>query len=81
MVNAIDAKDRYTHGHSSRVAEYSRKIAQKKGMSRTECETVYYMALLHDVGKIGIAESIINKEGKLTAAVSLVDGLWEKRVR
>ncbi|MBP0962413.1 MAG: HD-GYP domain-containing protein [Oscillospiraceae bacterium] len=67
LVNAIDAKDRYTHGHSARVAEYSRKLAEMGGMSRSECENVYYAALLHDVGKIGISESIITKDGKLTS--------------
>ncbi|MCR5688469.1 MAG: HD-GYP domain-containing protein [Lachnospiraceae bacterium] len=66
LVNAIDAKDRYTHGHSSRVAEYSRRMAELSGKSSAECEEIYYVALLHDVGKIGIPESIINKEGKLT---------------
>ena len=66
LVNAIDAKDKYTHGHSARVAEYSRKIAQLSGKSEEECDEIYYAALLHDVGKIGISEKIINKEGKLT---------------
>ena len=66
LVNAIDAKDAYTHGHSSRVAEYSRKIAELCGKTPKECDEIYHIALLHDVGKIGIAESIINKEGKLT---------------
>ena len=66
LVNAIDAKDKYTHGHSSRVAEYSKKIAELSGMSPAECDEVYYCALLHDVGKIGIPEHIINKVGKLT---------------
>lgn len=66
LVNAIDAKDKYTHGHSSRVAEYSRRIAEFSGKSSAECNEIYHIALLHDVGKIGIAESIINKEGKLT---------------
>ncbi|MCR5301305.1 MAG: HD-GYP domain-containing protein [Lachnospiraceae bacterium] len=66
LVNAIDAKDQYTHGHSSRVAEYSRKIAQEAGKSSRQCDDIYYVALLHDVGKIGIPEKIINKEGKLT---------------
>ncbi len=66
LVNAIDAKDKYTHGHSSRVADYSRKIAEKAGKSQRECDDIYYVALLHDVGKIGIPASIINKEGKLT---------------
>ncbi len=66
LVNAIDAKDKYTHGHSSRVADYSRKIAEQLGKSARECDNIYYVALLHDVGKIGIPEHIINKEGKLT---------------
>ncbi len=66
LVNAIDAKDVYTHGHSSRVADYSKMIAKMSGMSSSECEEIYYVALLHDVGKIGISEDIINKAGKLT---------------
>lgn len=66
LVNAIDSKDRYTHGHSSRVADYSRAIAELSGMSEEDCEKVYYSALLHDVGKIGIPDSIINKDGRLT---------------
>ena len=66
LVNAIDAKDKYTHGHSSRVGEYSRKIAEYAGKSEQECQEIYYAALLHDVGKIGIPKDIINKEGKLT---------------
>lgn len=67
LVNSIDAKDTYTHGHSSRVAEYSRKIAELIGKSESECSEIYYAALLHDVGKIGVPESIINKQGKLTS--------------
>ena len=66
LASAIDAKDRYTHGHSSRVAMYSQMIARQAGKSEEECEEVYFAALLHDVGKIGIADSIINKDGKLT---------------
>lgn len=66
MANAIDSKDNYTHGHSARVAEYSRKLAELSGMSEEECNKVYYSALLHDVGKIGIPDTIINKDGKLT---------------
>ena len=66
LANAIDAKDRYTRGHSARVAMYSRMIAEKAGFTEEECEQVYYAALLHDVGKIGIHEDIINKVGKLT---------------
>ncbi|MBQ4312439.1 MAG: HD-GYP domain-containing protein, partial [Oscillospiraceae bacterium] len=66
LVNAIDTKDKYTHGHSSRVAEYSRRLAEMNHMSEDECNMVYYTALLHDVGKIGVPNSIINKAGKLT---------------
>lgn len=66
LANAIDAKDKYTHGHSTRVAEYSKKIAELAGKNEKECEEVYFAALLHDVGKIGIPDKIINKEGKLT---------------
>ncbi|MBO6260503.1 MAG: hypothetical protein J6N47_06720 [Lachnospiraceae bacterium] len=54
LVNAIDAKDRYTHGHSARVAEYSRKIAELAGKNAEECDFIYYAALLHDVVRRGI---------------------------
>ncbi len=66
LASAIDAKDKYTKGHSSRVAEYSKKIAEQVGKNPQECEEIYYAALLHDVGKIGISRSILNKNGKLT---------------
>lgn len=66
LVNAIDAKDIYTRGHSSRVALYSRMIAQRAGLDEKECSDVYFAALLHDVGKIGIPDEIINKRGTLT---------------
>lgn len=66
LANAIDAKDKYTHGHSTRVAALSRQIAKKAGMTGRDCDQVYFAALLHDIGKIGIRDDIINKEGKLT---------------
>ena len=66
LASAIDAKDTYTHGHSSRVAEYSREIARRAGKSEAECRDIYLSALLHDVGKIGVPNSIINKKGRLT---------------
>ena len=66
LVEAIDAKDTYTKGHSKRVAKYSKKIAEKAGKSKNELEEIYFIALLHDVGKIGIPDSIINKTGTLT---------------
>ena len=66
LASAIDAKDTYTHGHSARVASYSRLIARMSGKDEKECEEIYYAALLHDIGKIGVSDEIINKEGKLT---------------
>ena len=66
LAGAIDAKDKYTHGHSSRVAQYSRAIAQLAGKSEQECDEIYYAALVHDVGKIGISDTVINKKGRLT---------------
>ena len=66
LSNAIDAKDTYTNGHSRRVAEYSREIARRYGFNENEQEQVYMIGLLHDVGKIGIPDTILNKPGKLT---------------
>ena len=66
LVNAIDAKDAYTSGHSARVAAYSVAIARRMGKDAEFIENLYYIGLLHDVGKIGIAGSIINKPGKLS---------------
>ena len=66
LASAIDAKDKYTHGHSSRVAGYSKMIAKMSGKDDKECEEIYYAALLHDIGKIGVPDEIINKKGKLT---------------
>ena len=66
LANAIDAKDEYTHGHSMRVAEYSKQIAMEAGKSKEFCIDIYFTGLLHDVGKIGIPNYIINKQGKLT---------------
>lgn len=66
LAMTIDAKDKYTNGHSTRVAKYSRMIAERIGYSTEDLQTIYYMGLLHDIGKIGIADTIINKDGKLT---------------
>lgn len=66
LSRAIDAKDEYTHGHSARVAIYATQIAKEAGKSDEECEKVYFAALLHDVGKIGVPDAIINKAGRLT---------------
>lgn len=66
LSEAVDAKDRYTSGHSKRVAEYARTIAARMGKSPEEQEEIYRAGLLHDVGKIRIPELVINKPGKLT---------------
>jgi HD-GYP domain-containing protein (c-di-GMP phosphodiesterase class II) len=62
----IDAKDGYTHRHSERVAALSRRIALEIGLSADEQQTVQLAALLHDVGKIAVPDSILNKPGRLT---------------
>lgn len=66
LARTIDAKDSYTNGHSQRVADYSKEIARRLGKSEQFQHEIYYMGLLHDIGKIGIPDHIINKEGKLT---------------
>lgn len=66
LAEAIDAKDTYTNGHSDRVAAYSREIAKRYGYTEKEQDDIYMMGLLHDVGKIGVPDEIINKKGKLT---------------
>lgn len=65
--STIDAKDNYTRGHSARVAEYAREIAKRTGYSEQAQEDIYMLGLLHDVGKIGIPDSLINKPSHLTA--------------
>ena len=66
LAAAIDAKDKYTNGHSSRVAEYSKMIAARSGYSKAEQDEIYLIGLLHDVGKIGVPDEVINKPSKLT---------------
>ena len=66
LADAIDAKDTYTNGHSGRVAAYSREIARRFGYSSKKEKDIYMMGLLHDVGKIGIPDAIINKPARLT---------------
>jgi len=65
LAGTIDAKDKYTKGHSTRVAQYAVKIAEKLGKSKKEQEDIYYLGLLHDIGKIGIPDGIINKTTRL----------------
>ena len=66
LANSIDAKDAYTMGHSERVAKYSVEIGKKLNLTEEESKNLYIGALLHDIGKIGISEAIINKTDKLT---------------
>lgn len=66
FANMIDAKDSYTNGHSQRVAIYSRELAKRLGLSEEEQQNIYYIALLHDIGKIGIPDSVLKKKGSLT---------------
>jgi HD-GYP domain-containing protein (c-di-GMP phosphodiesterase class II) len=70
LTSSIDAKDRYTHGHSERVALISRwiaeRIAEKLDLSQKYVYQVYLAGLMHDVGKIGVDEAVLRKEGKLT---------------
>ena len=62
----VEAKDQYTRGHSDRVSEYSVLIGDKLGLPRKDLETLRLGGLLHDIGKIGISDTILTKPGKLT---------------
>jgi energy-coupling factor transport system substrate-specific component len=66
IANTVDAKDERTSLHSQRVAEYSVMIARELGKSDEECDILRKTALLHDIGKIGIPDKVLNKPGKLT---------------
>ncbi|MCR5432619.1 MAG: response regulator [Lachnospiraceae bacterium] len=65
LAKAIDAKDNYTNGHSGRVAAYAREISRRIGYNDEQQNAVYMMGLLHDVGKIGIPDAVINKPARL----------------
>lgn len=66
LAKTIDAKDAYTKGHSERVAVYSKMIAEKLGYGKEMQNEIYNIGLLHDIGKIGVPEAIINKTSRLT---------------
>lgn len=66
LARTVDAKDSYTNGHSQRVADYSREIAKRLGKDEPFQREIYYMGLLHDIGKIGVPDYIINKTDRLT---------------
>ena len=66
LARTIDARDTYTNGHSTRVAAYTKEIARRYGYTRRQQDEIFMMGLLHDVGKIGVPDRIISKEGPLT---------------
>ena len=66
LANAIDAKDPYTKGHSTRVSQYAVAMAQSLGWSVERVNDLRYAAMLHDIGKIGVPDSILNKPRRLT---------------
>ena len=66
--NFVDAKDTYTKGHSLRVAHYAKEIAKRLKMSSQEKKEIFWLGLMHDVGKIGIPDEILNKPSKLDEA-------------
>ena len=68
FAKAIDLKDHYTRGHSARVAQYSRQLAEAMGWSKEKVDNLYRVALLHDVGKVVIPDEILNKRGPLSDA-------------
>jgi putative nucleotidyltransferase with HDIG domain len=66
LVSTIEAKDAYTRGHTDRVAEYARMIAEEMKLPKRDVEIVCFGAALHDIGKLGVYENILNKPGELT---------------
>jgi putative nucleotidyltransferase with HDIG domain len=66
MIRTLEARDRYTAGHSTAVAVYSRDIAGEMGMPEEDVELVYLAGLVHDIGKIGLSAEILNKKSALT---------------
>ena len=68
IISSLEEKDGYTHGHSLRVAEYSLMLGKSIGLSEKELRELEIAALLHDIGKIGIPDSVLLKPAKLTVA-------------
>lgn len=66
LAYALEAKDRYTHGHSQRVTEIAVAIAEELGMPQDTIEKIRLAGLVHDIGKMGVRETILNKRGKLS---------------
>lgn len=65
FANTIEAKDRYTSGHSARVSFYVKELAKRMGLSKQDQQFIYYTAIIHDIGKIGIPDSILSKPDTL----------------
>lgn len=66
ITGALEERDSYTEGHSKRVSEMTKIVAQKMGFDDDDCEFLHIAAHLHDIGKIGIPDAILNKKGRLT---------------
>lgn len=66
FAKVVDLKDSYTQGHSFRVAKYTQMLARELGYDEETVEKYYNIALLHDIGKIGVPDNVLNKPGKLT---------------
>jgi len=66
LVNALDTKDKYTCGHSDRVAQIAKAMAVQYGLPDEECQRIYLAGLLHDIGKIGVRDEVLSKPGDLT---------------
>jgi putative nucleotidyltransferase with HDIG domain len=66
LVEALESRDRYTAGHSRRVSNYSRDLARECGLFEDEVERIRVGALLHDIGKVGIPDDILLKDGRLS---------------
>lgn len=66
LASALDAKDAYTHGHSSRVADLAIELARRLGMGEDAVDALQLAGILHDIGKIGIDDSVLKKPGQLT---------------
>ena len=81
IAGAIDAKDEYTGGHSERVGQYAlilaREVAEEYGFTEEDLMRIHYIGIMHDIGKIGVADTVLNKTGRLTECEY---GLMKKHV-